>query len=503
MKITANPNKHLFRAALCFAFISLLLSACALPKIQLPFISASVAQGEEVVAAEAASLDAPSSTEETRPTATAPLEPTTLVGNELTAQDGLSGLILFTSLANDPFATSDAGKVNLQTPVRHLWGITPDGKRAGRMSPEGYSSALVPAGKPEGKTLLIANGVEGVSEAVISVAPPEACQDGGSAACGGFNFGLQGRTFAYFSGEESCGRTLTLVERATGAALNTWNNVAWYRFNQDGGLLLSLDDCSRRYIYQYIPNTAVQSGMASDGVISWDPSRKAALVQVHGEAPVLSALWGFNLDTSSAILWHEQGKTMQDSPVWLDDGRHFVYQHRAIRYDKESQNAYLDGPRQIILMDAWTRAQHLLAFRGDFDFHLCPNEGEPCAQPYGDWLKVTRTPFQPGGLKLGDPSQAVITRCALFGMDCVKPAEEFALNWKTGEMLPWADANLPAPQPAPAFPPPDQSTESIYSDPGGAFALYTSADGHALWYVPSAGDPVLWVTDGENFVYVP
>ena len=40
-------------------------------------------------------------------------------------------------------------------------------------------------------------------------------------------------------------------------------------------------------------------------------------------------------------------------------------------------------------------------------------------------------------------------------------------------------------------------------DPGGAFALYTSADGHGLWYVPASGDPLLLVTDGDDFVYVP
>jgi hypothetical protein len=243
--------------------------------------------------------------------------------------------------------------------------------------------------------------------------------------------------------------------------------------------------------------------MSPDGELSWDPTRQAALVQVKGESPLLSALWGFNLETSRAILWPEQGKVMQDTAIWLADGRHFVYQHRNIRYDKVSGNAYLDSPRQIILMDAWTRAQQLIAFDGGYDYHLCRTEGEPCLQNYGDWLKVMRTPFQPGGLKLSDPGMATKARCALFGFDCMQPADEFALNWKTGEMLPWNEVLPAAAEPTAAASQPDQSGAPVYLDPGGAFALHTSADGRSLWYVPSGGEPVLWVTDGKGFVYVP
>jgi hypothetical protein len=502
MKHTASSYSLPLRAALCLALITLLFSACALPKIQLPSIAGAPAKEGGVAAVDSANPAAPADPAAPKPTGTASDPTDTPVSGEITVQDGVSGLILFTSLSNDPFASSDAGKVSLPDPQRHLWSISPDGKRTGRLSPEGYATALVPVSKPEGKILVMSNGLELTGDAVLAALPPQDCQDNG-AACSAFEFGMQGRTFAYLSSATSCGKTMTLVERATGNPINTWENVTWFHFNQDGGLIISLSDCTNNYVYQYIPNTGIQTGMAADGAISWDPSQRAALVQLSGASPLVSALWGFNLDTNRAILWHDQGNIMQDSPVWLADGRHFVYQHRVVRYDKESGNAYLDGPRQIILMDAWTRAQHLLAFNGSYDFHLCPSEGKPCQQPYGDWLKVTRTPFVPVGLKLGSPDEIAHSRCPLYGLDCMKPAEEFALNWKTGEMLPWADANLPAPQSAPAYPPPDQSKSPIYSDPDGAFSLYTSADGRALWSVPASGDPLLLVTEGENFVYVP
>jgi len=194
---------------------------------------------------------------------------------------------------------------------------------------------------------------------------------------------------------------------------------------------------------------------------------------------------------------------MQDTPVWLSDGRHFVYQHRDIAYDKTSGNAVLKSPRQIILMDAWTRAQQLLAYDYNYDFHLCETEGEPCTAPSGDWLKVRRTPFQSGGLKLGDPTYATISRCALYGLDCTAPAEEFGVNWHTGEILPWAEVQVDSIESASPFAPPDLECLPVYLDPDGNYGLYTSTDGRTLWYVPAEGDPTLWVTDGEDFVYIP
>jgi hypothetical protein len=498
MKSSSSLNILPLRVLSCLAIIALLLSACALPKIQLPSIAAGPSKDGSVVPADSANQAAPADPTAPQPTEKALSGAEAPVSGEITAQDSLNGLVLFTSLSSDPFKSSPAGK-NLP---QYLWAISPDGSRSGRLSPDGFASALVPVSKPEGKILVMANGLELSGDAVKTTLPPEACQ-GSSSACSGFEFGLQGRTYAYFAGDSSCGKTMSLVERASGNVLNTWENVSWFHFNQDGGLVISISDCSSSYVYQYIPNTSVQSGMAADGDISWDPSGRAALVQISAAAPVLSALWGFNLDTNRAILWHEQGKVMQDSPIWLADGHHFVYQHRTIRYDKTSGNAYLDGPRQIILMDAWTRAQHLLAFQGGYDFHLCPTEGKPCKQLYGDWLKITRTPFQPVGIKLGSQAEIAKARCPLYGLDCMKPAEEFALNWKTGEMLPWAEANVSSTGPSPEYPAADQASTPVYADPDGAFSLYTSADGHVLWYVPATGDPRVLVAEGENFVYVP
>ncbi|MBE0698283.1 MAG: hypothetical protein IH586_15295, partial [Anaerolineaceae bacterium] len=292
MKPTAIAYKQSLRVALGLAIITLILTACALPKIQLPGMGAAPATEGGVAGMDTANSatqvdpTAPQSTGAAEETADTPA-----VSGEITAQDGLSGLILFTSLSNDPFAGPNAGKTSQPAPQRHLWAISPDGKRTGRLSPEGYGSALVPVSKPEGKILVMANGLELTGGAVMTELPPLACQESDAALCNGFEFGMQGRTYAYFSGESTCGKTMALVERATGNTINTWENVTWFYFNQDGGLVLSLSDCTKSYVYQYIPNTGIQSGMAADGEISWDPSHRAGLVQLTGASPILSALW--------------------------------------------------------------------------------------------------------------------------------------------------------------------------------------------------------------------
>ena len=113
-----------------------------------------------------------------------------------------------------------------------------------------------------------------------------------------------------------------------------------------------------------------------------------------------------------------------------------------------------------------------------------------------------RIPFKAARVSL-DESDLPEVRCALYGLNCQEPAEEMALNWKTGEMLPWDEAGLVEVEPPPSFPLPDLSAQPIYLDPGGVYAFYTDSGGRTLWYVPAEGDPILWVTEGKNFVYLP
>lgn len=96
-------------------------------------------------------------------------------------------------------------------------------------------------------------------------------------------------------------------------------------------------------------------------------------------------------------------------------------------------------------------------------------------------------------------------------MDCAGPVERLALNWRTGELLPWEQAPIPGPAPTPSppeptprpSPGPDLAGEPLYTDPAGRYRLYTGPDRRGLWCVPAEGEPVLWVEQGNHFFYIP
>ncbi len=417
----------------------------------------------------------------------------------------LNGMIVFTSLSGDPFANTDLGKTDQPTSERRLWAISPDGLRAGRLSSTYQGTALFLPANDQEPIKFVDTGMNINYPGLEPVTLPEECSPAGDNTCSEFSFGPEGRTLAYYTSIDNCGRDLSLVDLLLNQTINTWANVHWYRFLQDGSLILSLDDCSGtpRNLYLYIPNKNTQAGLGQEGTLRWDPFWQAALVQVQDQLPVFSGLWGFNLQTSRVFLWMErEQRVIDDSPIWLSDGRHFLYQHRSIQFYANSGTFVLEGPRQIVLMDAWSRDQRLLAYDGRYDYHLCETNGTPCEMRYGDWLKIRRTTFK--ALRVStDEIDLPEVRCALYGLDCKQAPDEMALNWKTGEMLPWSEANVAEVEPDPASPLPDLAAQPVYSDPGGTFAFYTDSGGRTLWYVPAAGEPVLWVTEGENFVYLP
>lgn len=491
---------------------AILMTSCTLPNFTggpTPVLFQSTTALPTQTQDQAANLPEQSTTSaKESPTSTVtPLSDTEPFPVDLTGFDNkaLNDLIVFTSLSGAPFANTNLGKIDLLAPERRMWAISPDGLRAGRLSSTSQGTALYLSRNEQGPIKFIDNGVNLSHPGLEPVALPEECAPASGNACSEFSFGPEGRTLAYFTSVDNCGRNLSLVDLLLNQTINTWSHVHWYKFLLDGSLILSLDDCSGnpRNIYLYIPNKNTQAGLGQEGIMLWNPSQQAALVQVQDQLPVFSGLWGLNLQTSRVFLWMErEQRVIDDSPVWLADGRHFLYQHRPIQFYANSTTIVLGGPRQIILMDAGSRDQRLLAYDGRYDYHLCESTGVPCEMHYGDWLKIRRTAFKALRISL-DETDLPEARCALYGLDCKQQVEEMALNWKTGEMLPWSEAGVTEVEPTPAFPLPDLAVQPVYSDPSGSYAFYTGPGGRTLWYVPAAGDPILWVTEGENFVYLP
>jgi hypothetical protein len=383
----------------------------------------------------------------------------------------------------------------------YLWAISPDGMRGGRISPEDQGSVVFfSSSKPDAKSRIVDYGIQLAGERVDLISAPDDCADQN---CGGFQFSKDGRFLAYFIGPaDSCGRDLKLMEIRTRKIFHTWTGAHAAYFLNDGSLVVLIGGCERQVAYLYIPNTDHQEGIGEGSLPSWNPSRQAILWQTEAQPHKQPALWGLNLDTSRVFLWTTTDLAIEDSPAWTPDGRHFLFQHRTFSYDEKTGDVLLNGSRQIVLMDAWTRNQKLLTIGGEYNYHLCQSAGEPCDQWAGDWIQVRRTAFQVTRMRIEDRASEA-SRCALYGLDCAESGELYGLNWKTGELLPWADTGAADPVSLLDATPPDLKTNPVYEDPSGAFAFYTSTDGHHLWYIPQEGDPILWVKDGQGFVYIP
>lgn len=503
-------------ARLC-ALLPLILAACAFPKLpDLPGLPGQAAEGTPTPLSSTPSATAISTTAPQAPDAAA-FGPTDAAS--------LHGVILFSSAAANPFAdakkdfgstetaTTDPSSFSISAD-QSLWAISLDGTRAGRISREGFGSALSIPQKASDKVRFIQNGVQLTGDGLQAIIPPSECDrptdqpiDPTNPPCGSFQFSSGAHEMAYLSGAETqCGRTLTLMDQDTSTTVKSWPQVIWYSFLQNGSLLLTQGDCDQQRAFWYIPGTDQQSPIERTGTAYWNPSHTAVIFENPGKDAVQRQLWGINLVTSRIFLWPAGDLISEDTPIWLADGHHFVYQHRAYQYDAAQDMFTLTGPLQVVLMDAFTRSQQQMAYRSDSDYHLCATAGTPCPQPYGDWVQVLRTPFQAKHFPLAEREEKSAARCAFYGLDCDPSAETLAINWKTLAQSAWEDANLPAPD-APADSnaamAPDISGVTLYQDGNGAFALYPGADGKSLWYVPQGGEPMLWVQDGSGFVALP
>jgi len=101
----------------------------------------------------------------------------------------------------------------------------------------------------------------------------------------------------------------------------------------------------------------------------------------------------------------------------------------------------------IIRVSATTGERKVLVSDPRYDYHFCAAYSW-CDNWYGDWIQVRRFPFEQQTLALFDPA----TDCLGYGEDCDEPPELFALNWRTGELIPWGEISLSAFTPIPAHP---------------------------------------------------
>lgn len=502
-----------YRALLALLAL-LLLASCTLPSIDLLKKKAADPTAEAAEATQVAGDEAGEATTSGDP-ASLPAEgsdspslPDLPEGfSLLTAADfsdsaaPLSDLILFASSAPNPFTNLDVGEA--AAGEIHLYAISPDGQRAGRISLEGTGADIYTSSNPNEKVKVIQNGFGFSHERVEAAVLPADCDPATGGDCREIQLSPTGHAVAYFTGEDTCTRTLTLYDLDNQSMINSWPNTHWMTFMKDGSLMLALGDCEAPHAYFYSPSTGKQAGVEKLGQAFWNPDHTAVIFQVPGKNPLEMGLWGFNTQTNKVFMWLPKESVIQDSPVWLADGKHFVFQHRVIKYVKETNEVILGGPRQIVLMDASTRAQSLLSFDSGYDNHLCQSAGEPCDQPYGDYLQTYRTPFQPLKFAVDGFESNPEARCAVYGLDCTPPADVLAVDWQKRKQSAWDEANISGPAEIIEAEQPALEADPIYQAEDGSFALYIGRDNQSLWYVPRDREATLWVKDARGFVYLP
>lgn len=226
-------------------------------------------------------------------------------------------------------------------------------------------------------------------------------------------------------------------------------------------------------------------------------------------------LWGYNIATDNYFL---EEITFSDRPIWTTDGSHLLYQFRPMDESLGYNWNVYPRSRQIIKVNATTGQKTVLASDPNYDYDFCEikfntNDNKGCEQWYGDWIQLRRFPFEPLTVPIRDstepyqPGDYEKEQCLIYGKECATYPDLFALNWRTGALLPWDEAPIGLPVPPTPTPSrtmkPDLNRPPVYSHPSGEYSFHGGKDNQSLWLVPQTGQPVLWVRDGENFIYVP
>lgn len=443
----------------------------------------------------------------------------------ITATQTLTDLILFigphtTIGAMVAGALCSPARAGRQALVEQLGAISPDGRRAGRLTNDragvGYFASPAP---PVGLLILSTQSLL-LPEGPVRQAPlPAVCErpadltpGAGWRPCSDFRFSADGRWAAFLQGADICGRGLVLLNLATGESqlLPTGHSSWLFQFLPSGRLLLTRGHCEGALAYLRDPTTGEEIGLGAWGREVWSPDGTALAVCASAYMGWESWVWGFDRRTEWRFL-SPPGESVDDNlPLWTPDGTHLLYQHRALTYTQSTWPITVTfGPREVRLVDVLQGEERALLSDPAYDYHLglgvnnCPWYGS-------DWLPLRRVPYRPQTCPSmeGADFQSPAVRCLLYGESCPDPVEQLVLNWRTGEVIPAGLFQSPTPVPSavptPApTPGPDLETTPLYGDPAGRYSLYVGAGGMGLWCVPAVGGAVQWVQEGHDFFYVP
>jgi Tol biopolymer transport system component len=434
----------------------------------------------------------------------------------LSAANPLQNTILFVSNSNEPLTTmgtlASLPHVGSRSYAPQLWAVSLDGKQANRLTAEAHGigwhipeTNSLPVWLMSNTDLIVDN------ERIWQILLPSQCDEvledyrNQHYACGDFKISSDGKWATFNVGDyiSGYGSQPGLINLETGEMqLNTLGTgVIRFLPNDERLVGNSWGEGGEVWWANSLTGEALRLGGA--GRLVWNEGEAAvagAATDFHG---VTGTVWGFNVETDHLFLPEPQIRGVDHQPIWTPDEAHLLYRHHDITNTDSYTRTY--GPGQIHLVDALSGEKQILAADPEYHFQLCGAGDEVGCRWAEDWIKVRRYPYQPDPFYFEDHQDSGYS-CTWYGRNCPGPAENLALNWRTGEIVPWQEVEHLLPPPvATAVPPtgPNLTATPVYANPEIGYALYPGQDGRSLWCVPEGGSPQKWVDDAELFVYVP
>ncbi len=287
--------------------------------------------------------------------------------------------------------------------------------------------------------------------------PPEPGDDpipGRFEPCSGFTVSENKQYLGYYFGPASCGRGMQILDLETGdPSYFTEFGGLNFEFLSNGKVLITTGHCEGGRVELLDPKTGELTPLGGLGIGDlnnlWNETGSALVVNTNPYHGFESAIWGYNVTEDFIFLPQPEDWQRDDGPRWVPGGTHLLFQHRELITDEQGTIYQLTSGKQIKRVDATTGEQTTLLADPSYDYHLCSGHTADCTRRWhGDWIQVLRLPFNPLQITYtieGDLGM----ECIFYGFDCDISPELYALNWRTGEMIPWAESSLPTPIPRP------------------------------------------------------
>ncbi|MCB8945220.1 MAG: PD40 domain-containing protein [Ardenticatenaceae bacterium] len=258
-------------------------------------------------------------------------------------------------------------------------------------------------------------------------------EEQGYCSCGIFQVSPDGKWFAFSMGDDYITGNIAqlgLINLQTGEVQQNIGGTGIMRFLPNDERLVYNSWGEGGEIWWGDSSTGETMRLGSDGRVVWNANETAFAVEVSPYVGMAGAVWGYNLASHNLFL--PQNWAADSQPTWTPDGTHLLYQHQAITVTQEYSTTL--GPKEVRLVDAVSGATQTILSDPGYHYQICAS-GCLWAE---DWLQVRRFQYTPTTVQFEDYSNLGY-RCSWYGEDCGGIPEWLALNWRTGQILPWEE----------------------------------------------------------------